>query len=153
MTQPSKTTPDKVLEICSVHVGEGLYGLPITHVLEILGSARPERVPLGPDFVAGLIPYRGDVLTAVSLRRLLGLAPREDAQHLLVMEGDGASFGLLVDAVGEVLTVDGATFEPNPPTMAMDRQQLIAGAYKLDTGLLVMLNPEHLAPMYLARAS
>src|ERR1700689_2516002 len=104
-TARKKKTAITLVEMCSVRLGEGLFGVPITHILEIVGSARPQPVPLAPGFVGGLVHYRGDVLTTVSLRHLLGLPPKEGAQDCLIMDGVGGSFGLLVDSVGEVLTV------------------------------------------------
>jgi purine-binding chemotaxis protein CheW len=143
-----------MLEMCSVRVGPTLFGLPITHILEILGNARPQAVPLAPEFVGGLVHYRGEVLTTVSLRQLLGLRSREtqgaDTRHdILVLESAGGCFGLLVDSVGEVLTVSSADHEPNPSTLEGRRSALFAGAYKLPQGLLVMLDPEQLDPMRL----
>ena len=66
-------TAAAMVEMCSVRLGTALFGVPITHILEIVGSARPQPVPLAPPFVGGLVHYRGDVLTTVSLRQLLGL--------------------------------------------------------------------------------
>ncbi len=65
-----------MLEMCSVQVGQTLFGIPITHILEIAGGVQPRAVPLAPKFIGGLVHYRGDVLTTVSLRRLLGLPER-----------------------------------------------------------------------------
>lgn len=136
-------------EICSVRLESTLFGVPITHILEIVGKARPQPVPLAPAHVGGLVHYRGDVLTTVSLRQLLGLAPREGVQDILILESSGGCFGLLVDSVGEVLTVSSADYEPNPSILDERRRTLFAGAYKLKDGLLVMLNPEQLDPMRL----
>jgi purine-binding chemotaxis protein CheW len=99
--------------------------------------------------VGGLVHYRGDVLTTVSLRQLLGLPPRQGPQDLLVLESAGGCFGLLVDSVGEVLTVSSAAREPNPSTLDERSRALFAGAYKLQDSLLVMLDPERLDPMRL----
>ncbi|HEY1985321.1 MAG TPA: chemotaxis protein CheW [Terracidiphilus sp.] len=140
-------------EMCSVRLGKGLFGLPITHILEIVGQAHPQPVPLAPSFVGGLVHYRGDVLTTVSLRQLLGLPPKEGAQAILVLESSGGLFGLLVDAVGEVLMVSAADYEPNPSIVDERRRTLFAGAYKLKSGLMVMLDPERLDPMCLARTA
>jgi purine-binding chemotaxis protein CheW len=138
-----------VVEICSVRAGKTLFGVPITHILEIVGSARPQPVPLAPAYVGGLIHYRGDVLTTVSLRHLLALPPKDAAQDILVLECSGGCFGLLVDSVGEVLTVSSADYEPNPSILEERRRALFAGAYKLKDSLLVMLDPERLDPMRL----
>jgi purine-binding chemotaxis protein CheW len=139
------------VELCSVRVDKTMFGVLIGHILEIVGSARPQPVPLAPPYVGGLVHYRGDVLTTVSLRQLLGLPPCEGAQAILVLECEGGCFGLLVDSVGEVLTVSPADFEPNPSILDRRHSALLAGAYKLKDHLLVMLDPERLDPMRLAQ--
>jgi purine-binding chemotaxis protein CheW len=141
-----------LVEMCTVRLGSSVFGVPITHILEIVGAARPQPVPLAPVFVGGLVHYRGDVLTTVSLRQLLGMPPREGRQDLLVLESADGIFGLLVDAVGEVLTASPADHEPNPSILDERRRALFAGAYKLKDSLLVMLDPEQLDPMRLSAA-
>ncbi len=69
-----KQKADTLVEVCSVRVGKTKFGVPISHILEIVGAARPQPVPLAPGYVGGLVHYRGDVLTTVSLRHLLELA-------------------------------------------------------------------------------
>ena len=54
-------------EVCSVQVGDTLYGVPIAHVLEILGKPATQPVPLAPYFVGGLVHYRGEVLTVLGV--------------------------------------------------------------------------------------
>jgi len=143
-------TAAHLTEVCSVRLGQTLFGVPIKHILEIVGSARPQPVPLAPVFVGGLIHYRGDVLTTVSLRQLLGMPPKEGAQDILVLEDSSGCFGLLVDSVGEVLTVSSTDYEPNPSILDERRRTLFAGAYPLKASLLVMLDPEQLDPMQLS---
>jgi purine-binding chemotaxis protein CheW len=138
--------------MCTVRLGTTMFGVPITHILEIVGAARPQPVPLAPVFVGGLVHYRGDVLTTVSLRQLLALPPREGRQDLLVLESEGGCYGLLVDSVGEVLTVSSAEYESNPSILDERRRALFVGAYKLKDSLLVMLDPERLDPMRLGAA-
>jgi len=144
-----KQKTEAMAEVCSVRVGNTLFGVPISHILEIVGAARPQRVPLAPGYVGGLVHYRGDVLTTVSLRQLLQLPPKEGTQDILVLESEGGCFGLLVDSVGEVLTVSAADYESNPSILDERRRTLLAGAYKLKSGLLVMLDPDRVDPLRL----
>lgn len=141
-----------LVEICSVRVGRALFGVPIAHILEIVGGARPQLVPLAPVFVGGVVHYRGDVLTTVSLRQVLALPPRDGPQDILVIESAGGCFGLLVDSVGEVLTVSPDDYEPTPSTLDERRKALFAGAYKLKERLLAVLDPERLDPRSLSAA-
>jgi len=150
--QRREKAAETLVEMCSVRLGQALFGVPMTHILEIVGSARPQPVPLAPSYVGGLVHYRGDVLTTVSLRQLLALPPRDGPQDILVLDSSGGCFGLLVDSVGEVLTVPSANYEPNPSILDERRRALFAGAYKLKDCLLVMLDPERLDPMRLSHA-
>ena len=152
-SRPKRKMAATQTEVCSVRLGDGLFGIPITHILEIVGGARPRPVPQAPGFVGGLVHHRGDVLTTVSVRRLLDMPAREGPQDMLVVESGAGCFGLLVDSVGKVLTVSSAQFEANPSTVNERRRVLFAGAYKLQDELMVMLDPERLDPMRLARAA
>jgi purine-binding chemotaxis protein CheW len=144
-----RAAPEAQIEMCSVRIGDALFGLPISHILEIVGSARPQPVPLAPGFVGGLVHYRGDVLTTISLRHLLGMPVLDHSQPILVLESPGGCFGVLVDAVGEVLTVFPEDFEPSPSTLDECRRSLCTGAYKLKDKLLVALDPTRLDPVHL----
>ena len=149
---PKEKTAATLVEMCSVRLGQTLFGVPIGRILEIVGSARLLPVPLAPNFVGGLVHYRGDVLTTVSARQLLGLPPKCGPQDILVLEGSGGCFGLLVDSVGEALTVSSADYEPIPSILDERRRTLFAGAYKLKDSLMVILNPEQFDPMRLGQA-
>lgn len=149
VTSRCKKRTESIVEVCSVRVEKALFGVPINRILEIVGGAQPRYVPLAPDFVGGLVHYRGDVLTTVSLRQLLDLPQKSGVQDILVLEGAGNCFGLLVDSVGEVLTVSDTDYEPNPSTLFEPRRKLLAGAYKLKSGLLVMLDTDRLDPIRL----
>lgn len=144
----SAETDDRV-EICSAWVGRTRFGVPIMRMLEILGAPAIQAVPLAPRFIGGLVHYRGEVLTTVSMRRLLNLEPYEGTPDVLVLEGQSGCFGLVVDSVGEVLTVAPEAFEPNPSTLDDRLKALFAGTCKLNDGLMVMLEPDRLDPMRL----
>lgn len=139
------------IEICSVRVGAMVFGVPIMRILEILGATATQSVPLAPAFIGGLVHYHGEVLTTISLRRLLEMPWYEDPQDVLVFEGQDGYFGVLVDAVGAVLSVPAEAMESNPSTLHDRRRALFAGACKLEDGLLIMLDPDRLDPMRLAK--
>lgn len=151
VAEKNATAIEHGMEICSVRVGETTFGVPITHILEILGESHTQAVPLAPRYIGGLAHYRGEVLTAVSLRSLLDLPAREGASDILVFESTDGYFGLLVDEVGEVMTVLPEAIEPNPSTLDDRRKALFAGTCKLESGLVVLLDPDRLDPMRLLR--
>jgi purine-binding chemotaxis protein CheW len=109
---------------------------------------------MAPAFVAGVVPYRGDVLTAVSFRALLGLPESHEIGCVLVLEDDEGQerFGLTVDSVGGVVTVNSRMLEDNPCTLEPRCKWLFDGAYKMSTGLMVQLDPQKLRPSRLAES-
>lgn len=151
LQQMGRTEAGGGVELCSVRVGEVTFGVPITRILEILGGSPVQTVPLAPPYIGGLAHYRGEVLATVSLRSLLELPPREGASDILIFESSDGYFGLLVDEVGEVMTVEPEACEANPSTLDDRRKALFAGACKLKAGLLVILDPDRLDPMRLSQ--
>ena len=125
-------------------VGHLLVGVAVEAVQEVTASAELTPVPLAPPVVSGLLNLRGQIVTAIDLRRSLRLAdrPADQSPINLILRAEGGSIGLLVDAVGDVLEVHEDDFEAPPATLRGHLRELITGAYKLDHGLLLVLDTE-----------
>lgn len=120
------------------------YGVDVMLVQEALRSQVRTPVPLAPAGISGLVNLRGEVVLSVDLRVRLGLAPlaNDAAPMMVVVQVDGETVSLLVDEVGDVIDVDDAQFETPPDTLPMTLREVILGAYKLPTGLLLALDVE-----------
>ena len=156
-----KNTPDAVehvqnendmVSLCSLYAGDGSFGIDTRKIREVLGKKSLQRVPMAPPYIGGVVPYRGEVLTTVNLRALLGMAPHQDASCVLVLEENenAERFGLIVDEVGGVIAVNQKQLEDNPSTLDARGRWLFDGAYKLQAGLVVQLDPQKLRPSRLA---
>src|ERR1044071_5621780 len=102
------------------------------------------RVPLAPPVVRGLINLRGQIVTAIDLRKRLELSDRPADQQPVnvVVQTDDGAVSLLVDEIGDVLEVSEKTFERPPETLKGTARELIRGAYKLKDRLLLILDIE-----------
>jgi purine-binding chemotaxis protein CheW len=140
------------VSLCSLYVGSETFGIDTKKIREVLGERDLQLVPMSPAFIAGVVPYRGEVLTTVNLRALLGMEAHSGGCCVLVMEDEEAAerFGLVVDAVGGVVTVSRRTLEANPCTLEARAKWLFDGAYKMDTALMVRLDPQKLCPSRLS---
>ncbi len=140
------------VSLCSLYAGSEMFGIDTRKIREVLGERELQRVPMSPPFIAGVVPYRGEVLTTVNLRALLGMEARAGRCCVLVMGDDEAAerFGLVVDAVGGVVTVSGRALEANPCTLEVRGRWLFDGAYKMEGSLMVRLDPQKLCPSRLA---
>ncbi|MDO8122182.1 chemotaxis protein CheW [Isoptericola sp. b490] len=129
-------------QLATFVLGGAHYGVDVLLVQEALRSQDRTPVPLAPSGVAGLVNLRGEVVLSIDLRHRLGLAPlAEDAEPMMVVvQVDGEPISLLVDEVGDVIDVAESQFETPPDTLDPALRELIVGAYKLPTGLLMALD-------------
>src|SRR5215204_7523941 len=112
----SDEVSELITEYVTVMIDGQLFGLPISRVQDVFMPDRLTRVPLSAPEIAGVLNLRGRIVTAVDMRRRLGLPPRADARPPMAVgiELKGESYGLLIDTVGEVLKLADGTREPNP---------------------------------------
>ena len=145
---------DDAVSLCSMFAGSESFGIDTRKIREVLGKRDLQRVPMAPAFIGGVVPYRGEVLTTVDFRAVLGMGEHTDASCVLVLEDEDGEerFGLVVDAVGGVVTVNRNMLEANPCTLDSREKWLFDGAYKMPTGLMVQLDPQKLRPSRLAEA-
>ena len=122
---------------------DGLFfGVEVEKVQEVIRYQEMTAVPLAPPVIGGLINLRGHIVTALDLRRRLGLKERPSDQlpmNVVVRTDDGA-VSLLVDEIGDVLEVDYDAFETPPETLNRQARELIPGVYKLNERLLHVLD-------------
>src|ERR1039457_504432 len=118
-------------------VSDLFFGVDVLRVQEVLRFQQMTRVPQAPEVIEGLINLRGQIVTAIDMRRRLGLPPRAKNQapmNMVVRTPDGA-VSLLVDEIGDVLDMDASNYERPPDNLDPAVQELIRGVYKLKDGL------------------
>jgi purine-binding chemotaxis protein CheW len=136
-------------------VADLFFGVDVLHVQEVLRSQAMTSVPQAPDVIEGLINLRGQIVTAIDMRRRLLLparaADQPESMNIVVRTADGA-VSLLVDEIGDVLDMDPSTYERPPDNLARAAKDLIRGVYKLKDRLLLVLDEERTVDLMLARA-
>jgi purine-binding chemotaxis protein CheW len=115
-------------------------------VRDVLGPQAITPIPLAPAEIAGGLNLRGRIVTAIDLRRRLGLPLAEDSSKAMsvVVELTGELYSLIVDQVGEVLPLPTANICPNPPTLDALWREVSTSVYREDERLIVMLDVERL---------
>jgi purine-binding chemotaxis protein CheW len=137
MTNMQNPTPEYV----TVSIGSQLFGLPIARVQDVFVLSQMTRVPLAADDIAGVINLRGRIVTAIDLRRRLGVSDDVSRAKMAVgIESNGESYGLVIDAVGEVLKLGAETAEPVPVNLDERLKRIASGVHRLDDALMVVLD-------------
>jgi purine-binding chemotaxis protein CheW len=129
-------------QFCTFYLDKLLFGVELKGVQEVIRSLEMTRVPLGPEVVSGLINLRGQIVTAVDLRRRLELEPAPPGTNPMnvVVRSDDGSVSLLVDEIGDVVEVEEDTFEPPPETLRGSMRTMILGVHKLNGRLMHVLD-------------
>jgi purine-binding chemotaxis protein CheW len=131
-------------------VEDVLFGLDVLAVQEVLRYQDTTPVPTADPIIEGLINLRGQIVTAIDLRRRLGFPPRPEGQRAMnvIVRSDGSAVSLQVDAIGEVLETDPEAYEGPPETLDHRIRHFTQGIYKLKDRILLVLDKErvtHLA--------
>jgi purine-binding chemotaxis protein CheW len=131
-------------QFCTFFLEGHYFGVPVQQVQEVIRYQEMTRVPLVPQVVRGLINLRGQIVTAIDLRRRLGMSERPAGQlpmNVVVRTNEGA-LSLLVDEIGDVIEVEEKTFEKPPETLKGMAREMIRGVHKLPERLLLVLDTE-----------
>jgi purine-binding chemotaxis protein CheW len=130
----------------TVYVNQEIFGLPVENTHTIFRIAAVTPVPNGPADIAGLVNLRGKIVTAVSLRRRLNIPSDINVQNALAIgiEHKGENFALVVDEVGDVLSLAQSMQIPIPPHFDAHRARLTTGLYRVGKLLIPVLDIEAL---------
>ncbi len=128
-------------EAVVVRFGGSRYGVPMSDVAEVVSVPRVTRVPGTPDWLTGVVNWRGRVLAVLDLRPVIGheQSPLPSSARVVVVSADGVEAGLLVEAVSGLLSSDAGAVEPIPATVGAAAAELIAGLVD-DHGPLALLD-------------
>ena len=149
MAQRNQSAIERSTEYVTMTVGGQLFGLPIGRVQDVFIADRLTRVPLAPREVAGILNLRGRIVTAIDMRCRLDMEKRTEGQPTMAIGIDlcGESYGLLVDAVGEVMKFPDTACEAKPANIDLRWARLASGVIRLDGRLLVVLDVDRLLDM------
>ncbi|MBL8642049.1 MAG: chemotaxis protein CheW [Alphaproteobacteria bacterium] len=129
-------------DFLTIDINGQKFGIPILQVQDVLGEIKVTRIPLAPPQVSGSLNLRGRIVTAIDVRKCLGLPTlEENKKHMsVVVIHDDELYSLIIDKVGDVLTLQEKEFEQNPATLDITWKSVSLGVYRLDGEILVILD-------------
>jgi purine-binding chemotaxis protein CheW len=134
-------------QFCTFYLCDLFLGIPVEQVQEVIRYQEMTPVPLAPAQISGLMNLRGQIVTAVDLRRRMELPDRPATQRPMnvIVSADDGAVSLLVDEIGDVLEIDPRVKEHPPDTLKPSVKGLVTGVYKLEGRLLLALDARRLA--------
>jgi len=134
---------EETLQLCTFKLGDLLFGVDVLAVQEVIKDRSLTPVPKAPKTVEGLLNLRGQILTAIDLRRRLMLAEATEElprKRLIIIRSASLNVALLVDSVGEVIDVTDETYEETAGSVPEEVRPFITGVHNLDGQILHLLD-------------
>jgi len=127
-------------------IGGQMFGIPVLQVQDVLRQQKVTRVPLAPPEVAGAMNLRGRIVTAINVRRRLGMPDLDAAKPTMsvVVEHEGELYSLIIDQVGDVLSLLNSDFESVPATLDPLWRDIATGIFRLEDKLMVVIDVSRL---------
>jgi len=144
-SNPPTTSNVATQEFVTLRLGAQLFGISVLAVQDVMRHQQIARVPLAPEVIAGSLNVRGRIVTAFDMRCRLGMSgyPEPNNIMMVVVDYQHELFALMVDAVGDVLSLSMNRFEKVPANMDPSWRAVAAGVFKLEKELLVILDVAH----------
>lgn len=146
----SEIADDEVTQFLTFELNTNVYGINILNIKEIVDYGNITRVPMMPDFIAGVINLRGSVVPVVDLALRFSEQPSQRTKRSSIVilevqnEEQTLEIGITVDEVNEVLDILSSEIEPAPSFGTKIRTDFISGMGKVDEQLLVLLDIENI---------
>lgn len=138
--KPASAGVEEVAEYVAFSRGPGQYALPLASLREIRPLRHLARIPGASPVVAGVLHFRGELLSAHDLAWWLGSGTRNRPSQVLVVEHGGARLGLLADDVAGIERLGTSQLGPVPVTLG-ERGCCFRGVLG---GQRMLLEPERL---------
>jgi purine-binding chemotaxis protein CheW len=133
---------DASLMYVTMRVDKQLFGIPVTYIRDVLRQQHITAIPLASKEVAGSLNLRGRIVTVINVRNRLKLEDRtaDNKNMFVVVEHKDDLYSLMVDSVGEVLTITSTSIEKVPSNLGGSWRDVASGIYKLSGELLVIID-------------
>lgn len=136
----------QTLDLATCRITDKYFGLDILMVQEITRYMPVTPVPLSAEVVHGVINLRGRIVTVIDLGKKLGLVSgrEEEEPKIIIIRSEQDHLGLLVDGIGEVVSVETGGLEPAPANVSGIQGRFFSGVFSSEQHVIGVLNMEQL---------
>lgn len=122
-------------------LGREEYGVDIMHVKEISEYIECTKVPNSPEFIEGIINYRGDIVAIINLyyKFNIDLSDITEDTRIIIFGIEGRQVGFLVEDASKVLTIDDKDIEEPPSIIMTSGEKFISGIGKVEDKIIIIL--------------
>lgn len=120
------------------------YGIDIMNVKEIGTYQEPVKVPNCPNFIEGIVNYRGDVIPIVNLKKRFNLNELNINKNtrLIIINVSDKQVGFVVDEASQTVILNEEDIEKTPDIITSVDSEYITGVGKKEDRLILLINLE-----------
>ncbi len=148
MTMTETKDKTEVGQYLTFVLDDEIYAVDVQNAQTVIENARTTRIPRVPEFVLGVIDFRGSVVPLIDLRAKFGIVPRDDEAKAIIVildipwNGRSVVLGVTVDEVKEVIEFGPDVIEDARAIGFTSEQQFITGVAKKDNVFILVLDAE-----------
>ncbi len=122
------------------------YALDLSYIREVVKVKEVRSIPHTPEWMEGVTDLRGHLIALLSLRRRLNLKESEDPDRkMIVCQIKRRVFGLLVEELGEILSLPQEKILPVPGVLStLSGKELVSEIAQIGGRMIPLLNPERI---------
>lgn len=117
------------------------FGIDIMNVKEIIPYQKSTQIPNSPNFIEGVINYRGNVIPIINLNKRFKLNTEEITgdTRIIVINIEEKEIGFVVDEASQTLRLEKEQIDPTPDIISDVDRRYITGVGKIDESRLLIL--------------
>jgi len=141
---------NRIENVLSFEMGNELFAISVSKVIEILEVSKITRVPRAPAYLTGVVNVRGKVLPLIDTRIKLGLSPVNFTVNTCIvivdikLENQNIHLGVLVDSVLEVLAIRQEEIQASPNLESKYKNDFVRGIFRQADNFVMILNLDHI---------
>ncbi len=122
------------------------YGVDLSYIREVVKVKEVRPIPHIPEWMEGVTNLRGHLIALLSLRRRLNLKESEEPDRkMIVCQIQRRTFGLLVEELGEILSLPQEKILPVPEVLSkLSGRELVSEIAQIGGRMIPLLNPERI---------
>ena len=137
----NETKEEESKQFVTMTIGHQLFGIDVEHVVDILSPQKISSIPLTRKEIVGSLNLRGRIVTALDIRVLLDIQDKIelDKNMCVVIENKNELFSLVVDKVGDVVSISKSKLAKNPDNLNKLWHEVSIGIFPMNDELVVIL--------------
>jgi len=121
-------------------VGPYLLGVPADELIEVNRNLKCTKVPGSPKMIRGILNLRGLLMPAIDVGAYLDIPDAKSESFCIILNVQGNHIALMVDSIGDINTFNPDELVLPPSHLLGQSHEAILGAYRLNEGLLIILD-------------